>query len=245
VEGGGHNQATPGWYTDPSGSGQRYWDGSTWTEHFQPPPPPTPQQQSQQQAAYAAQQRAAHQAAEVQARRQRAERAPAAMQWWYRMSVGARITLAIVSGLIVLAAIGSALPAAEQTANRTAPPPEETPTEESPATPPADDKPDCPPNQATIDCTPRVGPNGRVRVDALVWQVTDVETAQTIGDQEFGLGAKADGVFLIVHIRVRSTHDESRTLSDNAIQLQAGRQASIPTTTARRRPSETVRPSVP
>ncbi|MGO8852570.1 MAG: DUF2510 domain-containing protein [Mycobacterium sp.] len=37
--------APPGWYPDPSGPpGQRYWDGSNWTEHrvAAPPPPPTP-----------------------------------------------------------------------------------------------------------------------------------------------------------------------------------------------------------
>lgn len=38
----------PGWYDDPSGSGQRYWDGAQWTDHYKPvpaqqvpaPPPP-------------------------------------------------------------------------------------------------------------------------------------------------------------------------------------------------------------
>ncbi len=37
--------APPGWYPDPSGPpGQRYWDGSNWTEHrvAAPPPPPAP-----------------------------------------------------------------------------------------------------------------------------------------------------------------------------------------------------------
>lgn len=27
-----------GWYADPGGKGQRYWDGSQWTQHFQPSP---------------------------------------------------------------------------------------------------------------------------------------------------------------------------------------------------------------
>lgn len=27
-----------GWYPNPEGDGQRYWDGETWTEHFAPPP---------------------------------------------------------------------------------------------------------------------------------------------------------------------------------------------------------------
>src|SRR5215472_8796565 len=33
----------PGWYPDPSGQpGQRYWDGSTWTEQTQGGPGPAP-----------------------------------------------------------------------------------------------------------------------------------------------------------------------------------------------------------
>jgi hypothetical protein len=40
----------PGWFPDPSGTGQRYFDGTQWTEHraaaptatWSPPPPPTP-----------------------------------------------------------------------------------------------------------------------------------------------------------------------------------------------------------
>jgi hypothetical protein len=35
----------PGWYADPQGTGQRWWDGSSWTEHRQAPP--LPQQQPQ------------------------------------------------------------------------------------------------------------------------------------------------------------------------------------------------------
>ena len=38
----------PGWYPDPSGaSGQRYWDGTNWTETPPPPPPPPPPQSGQ------------------------------------------------------------------------------------------------------------------------------------------------------------------------------------------------------
>ncbi|BBX65430.1 hypothetical protein MSAS_46040 [Mycobacterium saskatchewanense] len=29
----------PGWYRDPSGRGQRYWDGARWTHRTQPPRP--------------------------------------------------------------------------------------------------------------------------------------------------------------------------------------------------------------
>ena len=30
----------PGWYADPQGSGQRWWDGSRWTDHTQGAPAP-------------------------------------------------------------------------------------------------------------------------------------------------------------------------------------------------------------
>lgn len=76
-------------------------------------------------------------------------------------------------------------------------------------------------NEATDDCTPHVGPNGSVRVDALVWRVTGASTADTIGDQTYGLGEKANGKFLIVNLKVTSKKDESATLSDDSIQLEA------------------------
>ena len=31
-------QAPPGWYQDPNDAGQRYWDGTRWTEHVAPAP---------------------------------------------------------------------------------------------------------------------------------------------------------------------------------------------------------------
>jgi hypothetical protein len=42
-------QAVPGWYANPQGPGQRYWDGAQWTEQYQPSPggaaPPPPKKQ--------------------------------------------------------------------------------------------------------------------------------------------------------------------------------------------------------
>jgi Protein of unknown function (DUF2510) len=36
-----------GWYQNPEGSGQRYWDGGRWTDHFHhAPPPPAAQPRS-------------------------------------------------------------------------------------------------------------------------------------------------------------------------------------------------------
>lgn len=30
-----------GWYPNPNGQGQRYWDGRVWTDHFSPPESPS------------------------------------------------------------------------------------------------------------------------------------------------------------------------------------------------------------
>lgn len=37
----GQNQGAPvaGWYADPQGAGDRWWDGHAWTDHVQPTPP--------------------------------------------------------------------------------------------------------------------------------------------------------------------------------------------------------------
>ncbi len=75
-------------------------------------------------------------------------------------------------------------------------------------------------SRATEDCTPTVGPNESVRVDALIWSIEGARTTTTIGDQDYGLGEKADDVFLIVNVKVRSDKDESVTLSDESIKLE-------------------------
>jgi hypothetical protein len=74
--------------------------------------------------------------------------------------------------------------------------------------------------KATDDCTPHVAENGKVRVDALNWQVKSVKTADHIGNMEYGLGEKADGVFVVVDLKVHSAKDESVTLTDNVFQLE-------------------------
>jgi hypothetical protein len=74
--------------------------------------------------------------------------------------------------------------------------------------------------KATDDCTPHVGEHGKVRVDALYWQVKSVKTAEEIGDMTYGLGEKADGVFVVVDLKLLSAKDESVTLTDNVFQLE-------------------------
>jgi hypothetical protein len=75
-------------------------------------------------------------------------------------------------------------------------------------------------SKATDDCTPHVGPHRSVRVDALVWRVRSARVAKTLGDQQFGLGAKADGRFIVVKLRVTSDRSESATLTDKVTQLE-------------------------
>ncbi len=74
--------------------------------------------------------------------------------------------------------------------------------------------------KATSDCTPRARPNGSVTVDALKWRIASARSATELGDQTYGLGEKADGVFVIVELEVTSSHDESVTLSDSVVKLE-------------------------
>jgi hypothetical protein len=70
--------------------------------------------------------------------------------------------------------------------------------------------------------TPRVGPNGSVEVDTLRWKLNKAKTAKTIGDQEYGLGAKANGVYVIVDLSVKNNKNESVTLTSETVSLVAG-----------------------
>lgn len=89
-------------------------------------------------------------------------------------------------------------------------------------TPAANPKPASCGKKATDDCTPHINLGGSVRVDALVWKVKSVSTATQIGDQQYGLGAKADGRFVVVSLSVHSDRNESATLTDNVFQLEVG-----------------------
>jgi hypothetical protein len=72
---------------------------------------------------------------------------------------------------------------------------------------------------ATDDCTPHVGPTEKVKVDALLWQIESVRTTPTIGEQTYGLGEKANGIYIVANLEVTSTKDESATLSDDVVTL--------------------------
>jgi hypothetical protein len=76
--------------------------------------------------------------------------------------------------------------------------------------------------EATDDCTPEVGPKGKVMVDGLIWQIQSAEQAASIGDQTYGLGEEANGVYLVTKLKVTSTKGESVSISDEVVSLIAG-----------------------
>lgn len=51
------------------------------------------------------------------------------------------------------------------------------------------------------------------------YEVTSATTAATIGEQEFGSGAKADGQFVIVKLSLTNNKDETKTFSDSSAKL--------------------------
>jgi hypothetical protein len=91
-----------------------------------------------------------------------------------------------------------------------------------PPPPPARDLVPACAKKATDDCIPHVGFGGSVRVDALIWKVTSVRVADALGDQEYGLGAKANGRFVVVTLRVHSEKNESATLTSDVAKLEVG-----------------------
>ena len=46
-------------------------------------------------------------------------------------------------------------------------------------------------------------------LDALYWQVNSATARKSIGEMTYGLGEKADGVFVVVDLKVRSAKSES------------------------------------
>jgi len=86
-------------------------------------------------------------------------------------------------------------------------------------------------SKATDSCTPDVDSNHSVRVDALTWSVINATTAKTLGDQQFGAGAKADGTFVIVTLKVHSSKNESATMTSEVVKLISSEGNSYSTST--------------
>lgn len=50
-----------------------------------------------------------------------------------------------------------------------------------------------------------------------VWRVKSARTSPTIGEQQYGLGERANGVFIVADLSVTSKKDESATISDDDV----------------------------
>lgn len=89
-----------------------------------------------------------------------------------------------------------------------------------------------PGENASSGNTPHVGPKGSVEVDTLRWKLKKAKTAKTIGNQEYGLGAKANGIYVIVKLSVKNNKNESVTLTSETVSLVVGEKVFKPDTKA-------------
>jgi hypothetical protein len=142
------------------------------------------------------------------------------MDWLKRLPTWVKWTLGVFVALIVIGAVagGEEKDANSKTSASTAV--ESSSGSVDSESGDEEDSPGCG-VEATDDCTPEVGPNGKVQVDALVWQIQSAKTAASIGDQTYGLGEEANGVYLIVDLKVTSMKDESVTISEEVVSLVA------------------------
>ncbi len=206
-----------GWYKDASNPGERWWDGARWTEHYRqwdgrrwitrgpaPAAPPAPEPQA-----------GAATSGTSDASPPPAPTVRKGPRW-------VAVAAIVVVGLIALAA---ALPSeqdpgsAGSDGSSAQSPKVEAPADAPGAPPPPAQPADCG-KQATDECTPHVGYGGSVRVDALVWKVTNVRVSKTLGDQTYGFGEKADGRFVVVSLNVHSDKNESATFSSDVAKLE-------------------------
>jgi hypothetical protein len=85
---------------------------------------------------------------------------------------------------------------------------------------------------ASGDNTPRVGPKGSVEVDTLRWKLLSAKTTKKIGDQRYGLGAKANGIYVVAKLSAENNKTESVTLTSEAVSLVSGENVYKPDTKA-------------
>lgn len=79
-----------------------------------------------------------------------------------------------------------------------------------------------PAENASDSNTPSVGPRGSVEVDTLRWRLQKAQATNAIGDQRYGLGAKANGIYVVVELSVKNNKSESVTLTSETVSLVAG-----------------------
>ena len=79
-----------------------------------------------------------------------------------------------------------------------------------------------PSENASDSNTPSVGPHGSVEVDTLRWRLRNAQTMKSIGDRQYGLGSKANGVYIVAELSVKNNKSESVTLTPEVVSLVVG-----------------------
>jgi hypothetical protein len=132
---------------------------------------------------------------------------------WSRRSRKGKAFIIIGSALLAMGAIGAVSSPSETTASGTAG------TSQAAAAPTKETKaPEAASNKATDDNEPHVGQNGSVIVDTLTWKVASVKQAKSLGNEY--INETADGVFVIVGLRVQNGKDESVTINSDQVTLE-------------------------
>jgi hypothetical protein len=77
-----------------------------------------------------------------------------------------------------------------------------------------------PSKNASEENTPSVGPHESVEVDDLRWRLLKAEVTHTIGEPS-GLGATANGIFVVVTLHVTNKKHTTATMTDEIVTLVA------------------------
>lgn len=195
----------PGWYPDPLGSSsQRYWDGNRWLTKVQ------------------------------------GGGGKSVKDRWQGLSTLGKVGVSVGTVFVLLIIIGAAAGGGDSktsgtTADTSTAASSEQGESSSADTSTASSEPGDsssadrgeilggdPSENATDSNTPSVGPNRSVEVDTLRWRLDGVKTSKTIGEQQYGLGAKANGIYVIVELSVTNNKSESVTLISEIVDLVAG-----------------------
>jgi hypothetical protein len=201
--GSGPQQTPPGWYPDPQGGGQRYWDGYQWTEHtsgVQQMPPQPPHQASGPPPVVG----------------QPAGPPPKKSNTW-KWVAGA------IAAVVVIAIAASGSDNSTDTSNSgggsdSAAKKDDAKSKGDERKAKANEDPEKP-NNASDDYTPHVKSKESVTVDGIVYSVRSVKERKSIGDPQFGLDEQASGTYLVVDIAAHSTKGETATLSDGTFKV--------------------------
>jgi hypothetical protein len=78
-----------------------------------------------------------------------------------------------------------------------------------------------PSKNASDSNTPSVGPTGSVEVDDLRWRLEHADRTRGIGNREQGLGANANGIFVVATLHVTNNKHDTATLTDAVVSLRA------------------------